>query len=79
MSFMTCISFQPPLPGECENIDYDSSASDDEDLEIDYEEDEDVFKEPKVSLKILIVWFCFNRYIPMFNNIYNGFMCIFNG
>lgn len=43
------ISFQPPLPGECENIDYDSSASDDEDLEIDYEEDEDVFKEPKVS------------------------------
>lgn len=49
---LLCLWPQPVLPPEHENIDYDSSASDDEELDIDYEEDEDVFKEPKVSKNI---------------------------
>ena len=44
------MNFQPGLPSEYEIIDYDSSCSDEEDLFEEYEEDEDVFKEPKVKL-----------------------------
>lgn len=43
-------SLQPVLQPEHEIIDYDSSASDDDEgLEYE-EEDEDVFKEPKVGI-----------------------------
>ncbi|XP_068239086.1 dmX-like protein 2 isoform X2 [Palaemon carinicauda] len=48
MSIITLLMRKPVLPPEQENIDYDSSASDEEQEDIDYEEDEDVFKEPKV-------------------------------
>nr|XP_045610736.1 dmX-like protein 2 [Procambarus clarkii] len=48
MSIVSLLMKKPTLPPEYENIDYDSSASDTEDVDMDYEEDEDVFKEPKV-------------------------------
>ncbi|KAK3861276.1 hypothetical protein Pcinc_032726 [Petrolisthes cinctipes] len=48
MSIVSLLMMKPVLLSEHENIDYDSSASDDEELDVDYEEDEDVFKEPKV-------------------------------
>ncbi|XP_071522289.1 dmX-like protein 2 [Panulirus ornatus] len=48
MSIVSLLMKKPVLPSEQENIDYDSSASDDDEgLEYE-EEDEDVFKEPKV-------------------------------
>ncbi|XP_069954424.1 dmX-like protein 2 isoform X5 [Cherax quadricarinatus] len=48
MSIVSLLMKKPALPADYENIDYDSSASDTEDVDVDYEEDEDVFKEPKV-------------------------------
>ena len=47
--------FQPTLAKEQEIIDYDSSCSDEEDIFEEYEEEEDVFKEPKVNLVIFLV------------------------
>ncbi|XP_076053753.1 rabconnectin-3 alpha isoform X2 [Oratosquilla oratoria] len=47
MSIVSHLMKKPPLPSEYENIDYDSSTSDDEELEDEYEEDDDIFKEPK--------------------------------
>uniref|UniRef100_A0A0P4VQG0 Uncharacterized protein n=1 Tax=Scylla olivacea TaxID=85551 RepID=A0A0P4VQG0_SCYOL len=48
MSIVSLLMKKPTLPTEMEGIDYDSSGSDDEEEDLEMEEDDDVFKEPKV-------------------------------
>ncbi|KAK8379722.1 hypothetical protein O3P69_019607 [Scylla paramamosain] len=48
MSIVSLLMKKPTLPMEMEGIDYDSSGSDDEEEDLEMEEDDDVFKEPKV-------------------------------
>lgn len=48
-------SVQPRLSTDYENVDYDSSCSDDEEVIDEYEEEEDIFKEPKVRLDTSVI------------------------
>ena len=78
--FNDILIFQPTLPPEQENIDYDSSASDDEEQYIDYEDDEDVFKEPKViaaTAHYIVMYYILSPYLDMLLLFLHFFQAIF--